>query len=143
MPPLWSNKLNEEFSMKKTFSLFLAHLCLLSLCACSQKEETPAATAAPVAETQTEAEAGSPTDASAEAPAETEAAGSSAYEQAKALEGESVEELLSALGEPLSREDYTPSCLGEGEDGLWHYEGFAVYTYREEGRESVYAVLEE
>jgi len=30
--------------------------------------------------------------------------------------------------------------MGEGEDGVWVYEGFTVYTYRENGNETVEAV---
>ena len=33
--------------------------------------------------------------------------------------------------------DYAPSCLGEGEDGNLYYDGFVVYTYRENGTETV------
>ena len=128
--------------MKKYLSVLLALLCLLSLCACSGKEEpapTPAAETEVPVETETPA---APVETPAETPAEPEPAAPSAFELAKALEGESVDELLAAVGEPVSREDYAPSCLGDGEDGLWHYEGFDVYTYREGGSESVYAVEE-
>ncbi len=30
--------------------------------------------------------------------------------------------------------------MGEGEDGIWSYSGFTVYTYRENGVETVEAV---
>ena len=40
------------------------------------------------------------------------------------------------IGEPDSA-DYAPSCLGPGEDGELTYDGFIVYTYREEGSETV------
>ena len=29
------------------------------------------------------------------------------------------------------------SCLGDGDDGNLYYEGFTVYTYREDGEETV------
>ena len=45
----------------------------------------------------------------------------------------------SALGAPTSK-SYSPSCMGEGEDGIWTYDGFTVYTYKEGGSETVEAV---
>ena len=126
--------------MKKYLSLLLCLVCLLSLCACGEKEEqpqsTPAPTAAPAVET-----APAPVVVETEAPAPAIAPEKSAFELAKALEGESVDALLETVGEPVSREDYAPSCLGDGEDGLWHYADFDVYTYREGDSESVYAVM--
>ena len=41
-----------------------------------------------------------------------------------------------AIGSPSST-DYSSSCLGDGEDGEWRYNGFTVYTYRENGAETV------
>ena len=124
--------------MKKLLPILL---CLL-LCACTEKpapEQQPAQPpqSAPAVETA------APVMESAAPAAETQAPApkQSLFDAAKALEGESVEELLSAVGEPVSREEYMPSCLGDGEDGLWHYADFDVYTYREGGRESVYAVM--
>ncbi len=132
--------------MKKYLSLVIALVCLLSLCACggSKTEEKAQPSAAPVVTAEPAAEVSAPTEEPAqptEAPV-VEQKGPSAYEQARALEGESVDALIAAVGEPLSREDYAPSCLGDGEDGIWHYDGFDVYTYREGENESVYAVME-
>ena len=128
--------------MKKSFTLILALLCLL-LCACTEK---PAAqpTAEPAAQpevVETAEPAAQPTQEPAAQPEEpAQEAAPSAADTAKALEGESVDELIAAIGEPLSREDYAPSCLGDGEDGIWHYDGFDVYTYRVGDSESVYSV---
>jgi hypothetical protein len=47
-----------------------------------------------------------------------------------------VEDLYAAIGYPESA-DYAPSCLGDGEDGNLYYDGFTVYTYREDGEETV------
>lgn len=58
---------------------------------------------------------------------------------AKKCIGKSVKHLISAIGEPLSR-DYQQSCFGPGEDGLLKYKGFSVYTYRENGKETVQSV---
>lgn len=37
--------------------------------------------------------------------------------------------LVAAIGEPSSTE-YATSCIGDGEDGIWYYDGFTVYTFR-------------
>ncbi len=60
-------------------------------------------------------------------------------EQAGSYVGSSASALEGALGSPVSKE-YSPSCMGEGEDGMWIYDGFTVYTYRENGVETVEAV---
>ena len=121
--------------MKKILPILL---CLL-LCACTEKsaEQPPAQQPTEPPAVETVAPVTLPPIETTEPEPE---AGPSAFEAAKALEGESVEELLSAVGEPVSREDYMPSCLGDGEDGLWHYSGFDVYTYRMGENESVYSV---
>ena len=55
---------------------------------------------------------------------------------AESFIGASLDELIAAIGEPESS-DYAPSCLGDGEDGNLYYDGFVVYTYRENGTETV------
>ena len=59
--------------------------------------------------------------------------------QASGYIGSSASALEGALGSPSSK-TYSPSCMGEGEDGVWTYSGFTVYTYRENGVETVEAV---
>ena len=59
--------------------------------------------------------------------------------QASGYVGSSASALESALGAPISK-SYSPSCMGEGEDGIWTYDGFTVYTYKEGGSETVEAV---
>ncbi len=59
--------------------------------------------------------------------------------QASGYIGSSASALEAALGSPSSK-SYSPSCMGEGEDGVWTYSGFTVYTYRENGVETVEAV---
>ena len=73
-----------------------------------------------------------------EKPAPSETAPS--REKAAAYIGKSVSSMIAAIGEPNSR-SYAPSCLGEGEDGELIYDGFTVYTYREDGSETVEDVL--
>ena len=53
--------------------------------------------------------------------------------------GQPVEELFAAIGEPIST-DYASSCLGPGEDGELVYDGFVVYSYRENDSEVVQSV---
>ena len=53
--------------------------------------------------------------------------------------GQPVSALYAAIGKPASS-DYAPSCMGDGEDGNLYYCGFVVYTYRENGTESVTSV---
>lgn len=59
---------------------------------------------------------------------------------AAAFIGQSVSSLIAAIGQPLSQ-SYAPSCLGGGEDGELVYNGFTVYTYREDGVETVQDVM--
>lgn len=59
---------------------------------------------------------------------------------AKSFEGKSVSSLKAAVGSPNSS-SYSPSCMGEGEDGELSYNGFTVYTYRENGSEKVMEVV--
>ena len=59
---------------------------------------------------------------------------------ARAYIGQSASSLIAALGSPISS-SYAPSCLGPGEDGELTYSGFTVYTYRENGVETVEDVL--
>ena len=67
---------------------------------------------------------------------EADEAGEDLLELARSFEGEPVEDLIEAGGEPESS-DYAPSCLGEGEDGNLYYDGFTVYTYRDDSGEVV------
>ena len=54
--------------------------------------------------------------------------------------GRNVSDLIAAIGSPISS-SYAPSCLGPGEDGELIYDSFTVYTYRENGVETVEDVL--
>ena len=59
---------------------------------------------------------------------------------AEELIGSEVSALFDAIGEPDST-DYASSCLGPGEDGELHYNGFTVYTYREGDTEIIQDVI--
>ena len=119
------------------------------------ESEEPAATPATESAAPVETEAPSEPEAPAEsaepaatpapeteAPVETAAPAESAMspeEQKNAAMGfvdASVNDLYAAVGYPASS-DYAPSCIGPGEDGNLYYDGFTVYTYRENGTETV------
>ena len=125
--------------MKKLTCLLLALTLLLGLAACGEEpaevtEEPAAGSVEPVEESAPPAEESVAPAEESEAPAEEEP---SPLEAAKAFEGAPLEDLIAAVGEPLSS-DYAPSCLGEGEDGNLYYDGFTVYTYRDtDGTETV------
>lgn len=116
--------------MKK---LIVAMLCLTALLAgCGADPQPTETTTQPT--TQTEATTKAPTETTTEAPTEA----NSLKAQAEICIGKNVEELIALIGEPQSS-DYAPSCLnpGVGEDGNLYYEGFTVYTYKEDGVEEV------
>lgn len=125
--------------MKKLTCLLLALTLLLGLAACGEEpaevtEEPAAGSVEPVEESAPPAEESVAPAEESEAPAEEEP---SPLEAAKEFEGAPLEDLIVAIGEPLSS-DYAPSCLGEGEDGNLYYDGFTVYTYRDvDGSETV------
>ena len=125
--------------MKKLTCLLLALTLLLGLAACGEEpaevtEEPAAGSVEPVEESAAPAEESVAPAEESEAPAEEEP---SPLEAAKEFEGAPLEDLIAAVGEPLSS-DYAPSCLGEGEDGNLYYDGFTVYTYRDvDGSETV------
>ena len=113
--------------MKKKLALLLI-LCLsicLVLCACG-REEAP--TAAPEA-------AATPVE---DAP---ETADFSELEQKAAdLIGKDASKAYDAFGTADS-EEYAPSCLGDGEDGVLTFGDVSVYTYRESGNEEITSVI--
>lgn len=125
--------------MKKLTCLLLALTLLFGLAACGEEpaevtEEPAAESVEPAAEPSAAPEESEAPAEESEAPAEEEP---SPLEAAKAFEGAPLEDLIAAVGEPLSS-DYAPSCLGEGEDGNLYYDGFTVYTYRDvDGSETV------
>uniref|UniRef100_UPI00402732BE hypothetical protein n=1 Tax=Candidatus Scatomorpha intestinigallinarum TaxID=2840923 RepID=UPI00402732BE len=122
--------------MKKIAVMLLCALLALSTAACGQAgTEAPAESAA--AQTAADETPAAAEPAVTETPAADEAAGdASLLDTAKQFEGEPLEDLIAAVGEPESS-DYAPSCLGDGEDGNLYYDGFTVYTYRDDSGEIV------
>ncbi len=122
--------------MKKIAVMLLCALLALSTAACGQAgTEAPAESSA--AQTAADETPAAAEPAVTETPAADEAAGdASLLDTAKQFEGEPLEDLIAAVGEPESS-DYAPSCLGDGEDGNLYYDGFTVYTYRDDSGEIV------
>lgn len=138
--------------MKKKLTRILLVCLLLAaaavLTACGEQPE-PAQEPAPAAAEQLAPEA--PVPAEPEEPAEPEIEAAPAQtepEQPEASEGPGVLEtalsfvdqdaalLLEALGEPQEKL-YEASCSGPGDDGIWVYDGVTVFTYLENGVETV------
>jgi len=140
--------------LKKSIAIWIGALCLTLLCACGETAEPAPETPAPDAQeaaAQTLPEEAPAAQLEASAPEKEEAA---AQEEAPAQEPEEAPEepsaletaltfvdqdaaaLISAIGEPLETQ-YEASCSGPGDDGIWTYDGFTVYTYRENGVETI------
>lgn len=141
--------------MKKSIAIWIGALCLTLLCACGETAEPAPETPAPDAQevtaqalpekapaAQLEASAQEPEEAAEQtddAPAqEPEEAPEepSALETALTFVDQDAAALISAIGEPLETQ-YEASCSGPGDDGVWTYDGFTVYTYRENGVETI------
>ena len=127
-------------------SLFL--LCMFLLCACgagnmpSEAQEPSSANGSSVHSEPVISEPAAETPSNLLADSDSEASSSveSKKDIAISLIGQDVGLLYEALGEPISAE-YSLSCNGPGDDGLLTYEGFIVFTYRENGVETVFDVL--
>ena len=139
--------------MKKSSVIWILALCLALLCACGETAEPAAEAPAPEAQNVTEEkrpeeapavqpEAAAPEAAEAEektedVPAqEPEETDPTALETALTFVDQDAAALTQAIGEPLETQ-YEASCSGPGDDGVWTYDGFTVYTYRENGVETI------
>ncbi len=150
--------MNHFSARNKTIASAVSGLMIvLLLASCGQPqtgadaEETPSAAYSAENENADhsengEGEAALPSDAPAAEPAgeeqELSASGPASMtpEERMAIAGEYIDQPVSALieriGEPDDR-DYAKSCFGDGEDGNLYYDGFIVFTYRENGEETV------
>ena len=116
--------------MKKLIVMFILCLVLmLSACGAETEATEPAATAAA---TEAAAETTVPAVEATE-PAPTE---NPLRQTAMEYVDMDVQNLVAAIGEPLEW-TYAPSCLGDGEDGNLVYDGFLVFTYKDEMGEIV------
>ena len=146
--------------MKRSIAILLA-VCLLcglvfTLTACGEDAAAPASTPDASAKTQETASAAqdapaAPLPADEKKPVVTEApvvgdapeetpdevpAAPTAMETALTFVDQDASLLAEALGEPLEKL-YEASCSGPGDDGIWSYDGLTVFTYRENGVETV------
>ena len=123
---------------KNLILMLLVAVMLFSLCACGGSEEKPSdmESVLPGAESGVEDE--NEVQNSSEEEAAPEVNEDKAL--AESMIGEEVSKLIEAIGEPESA-DYAGSCLGPGEDGELHYDGFTVYTYKEGDSEIIQNVL--
>jgi hypothetical protein len=120
--------------MKKAIILLLCAALTLGLAACGEAAvEDSSAPSADMSSEPAPVESAAPSES---APEETPGGEASLLDTAKEYEGKPVEDLIAAIGEPVSS-NYASSCLGEGEDGNLYYDGFTIYTYRDDTGETV------
>ncbi len=128
--------------MKKILAIVFGVCLLALLCACGEKEEPAApAPAASEAQIQEEEKPEGPAadEPKSEAPTEEaaeEAAEPTLLETALTFVDKDASELVAAIGEPLDKV-YEESCSGPGDDGVWTYDGLTVFTYTENGVETI------
>lgn len=129
---------------KRVLVLVLVCLLAVGLAACGAAAETETAqeTQASTVEAGPEEQAAAPVEepeapaAEEEAPvveempAEPEEPAGPTVEDALAFVDQDVNEMIAAIGEPISS-TYEYSCSGPGDDGVLQYDGFIVFTYRE------------
>ena len=126
--------------MKKSIAILMLTLCLALLCACGETAEPAPETPAPdaqeaAAQTLPEIAPAAQPEAPAQEPEEAPKE-PSALETALTFVDQDAAALVQAIGEPLETQ-YEASCSGPGDDGVWTYDGFTVYTYRENGVETI------
>ncbi len=148
--------------MKKILCVLTLSLLLLAACAGGAESpaptlqaEPPAApepvsTSEPVAapepatepepqaapEPATEPEPQAAPEPANEPAASSEPGGASSLDAALACAGQDISTLYAAIGQPRDS-FYEYSCSGPGDDGVLYYDGFLVFTYRENGVETV------
>lgn len=98
-------------------------------------------TSTPKAQTPAPTPKATPTPTPTPTPQPTKAAPVATADKAAAYIGSSTASLVAAIGQPNSK-SYASSCIGDGQDGEWYYNGFTVYTYKDvDGSETVQDVF--
>lgn len=113
--------------MKKILALSYLVICVFIFCACGAQSEVPVPAESPAGITSSLPDSNLVSN------------NSEFFDIASSYIDKSVDELISAIGDPISRE-YSSSCLGSGEDGNLEYDGFSVYTYKEGDSEVITGV---
>ena len=123
-------------TMKRNLILSaLCLICALLLIGCGNA--APAESPAPAEPAETAAPSAALPDAGLEPAGEP-----TPYEIAQEYIDRPLEELIAAIGEPLSSV-YGPSCLIQGaQDGQLQYDGFWIYSLKDGEMETVKDVLE-
>ena len=137
--------------MKKTITILLCAMLVLSLVGCGGTKAESTALSSP---TETEVPAVTHAPTATEVPTATAAPPesdngregsdvSALVEQILAMVGQPVEDLYDLIGRPTGNVDYTSSCLVTGgKDGQLEYDGFTVYTLvQPDGTETIYDCL--
>ncbi len=133
--------------MKKLILFLLACLILVSLCACERTPDptepdatSEPTTSQPITDPTASEPAGSESTDPTEPSTEATAPATTPVDVIRGMIGQNVEDLYALYGEPESSE-YAPGCLYPGtEEGILFYDGFIVYTIREDGVETIYDV---
>ena len=123
-------------TMKRKLILsILCLICALLLIGCGNS--APAEAPAPSQPAETAVPSATLPDASLEPAGEP-----TPFEIAQEYIDRPLEELIDAIGEPLSSA-YGPSCLIQGaQDGQLQYDGFWIYSVKDDEMETVKDVLE-
>ena len=120
---------------RKLILSFLCLICALLLIGCGNS--APAETPAPSQLAETAVPSATLPDAGLEPTGEP-----TPFEIAQEYIDRPLEELIDAIGEPLSSA-YGPSCLIQGaQDGQLQYDGFWIYSVKDDEMETVKDVLE-
>ncbi len=103
-----------------------------------KKASTQKAASTQKTQTQQKAQTQSQSQPQQQAQATEKKTGSKA--DAESYTGKSLSDYEAQYGQPSSS-SYSSSCLGDGQDGEHHYDGYTVYTYKDEnGEEKIQGV---
>lgn len=124
--------------MKRFVFCMISVLLLSLLIGCGAKEAStqPAAASGDAAVSAASSQTGEAEASDGEEETEETVSAASSRDTAMTFIDGPVSALIAVLGEPEDS-SYASSCNGPGEDGELYYADFTVYTYREDGKETV------
>ena len=120
--------------MKKIIAFILSLTIIAAFAACGAEPDAEKEAVPPQGMTSVLPGAGAAEAAAQQNTADSEKA--SPADTAKSMIGCDISELIEVIGEPVSSE-YAKSCMGSGDDGELHYDGFTVYTNRTDSGEII------